>query len=144
MSPPSAATPTSSGARMAVHVPIPRPSGVADFDFAVVLGQIPVRLGFRYDPATDIWRMDITNANNTDRVEAIRVHARLDLLAPYRASAPWLPPGELVFYPMIPSWAAPDWQTLGDSGTVFAVYWDVGERPDDAPAIPQPARVRLL
>lgn len=129
---------------MAVHIPIPRPTDVADFDFGLVLDGQPYRIGFRYDPAVDWWRMDITNAANTDRVEAIRVHARLDLLAPYRASAPWLPPGPMVFYPMIPSWAAPDWQSMGDSNTSFAVYWAVGERPDDAPTVPTPARVTLL
>jgi len=42
------------------------------------------------------------------------------------------------------TWAAPDWQSLGQSDTVFAVYWDAGERPDDAPILPTPSRVRLL
>ena len=76
--------------------------------------------------------------------EAIRAHVRRDLLGDHRALAPWLPPGELVFYRMDETWAAPDWQSLGQSDTVFAVYWDVGERPDDAPTLPTPSRVRLL
>lgn len=129
---------------MAQHLPIPRPVDVADFDFAAVLGGVPVRLGLRYDPGVDWWRLDITNATNTARVEGIRVHVRRDLLGDHRALAPWLPAGELVFYRMDETWAAPDWQSLGQSDTVFAVYWDAGERPADAPTLPQPARVRLL
>jgi len=78
---------------MAQHLPIPRPADVADFDFAVVLGGVPVRLGFRFDPGVDWWRLDITNAANTSRVEAIRAHVRRGLLGDHRALAPWLPPG---------------------------------------------------